>query len=159
MTPASPTRRSSHLSCQPATESIHCDRIPAPAPRGRPRSGAAAVGEGYHEGRKWLERSGSALPLPSNKNAPRDSMTRVAPTWLMPVAAIFTLQTTSAFLNRLIPIISPAMSDEFGWSGSSIAYLTANNSLGGLAILVAGRSEERRVGKECVSTGRSRWWP
>src|SRR3546814_16195221 len=22
-----------------------------------------------------------------------------------------------------------------------------------------GRSEERRVGKECVSTGRSRWWP
>src|SRR3546814_9979869 len=21
------------------------------------------------------------------------------------------------------------------------------------------RSEERRVGKECVSTGRSRWWP
>src|SRR3546814_16480875 len=23
----------------------------------------------------------------------------------------------------------------------------------------AGRSEERRVGKECVSTSRSRWWP
>src|SRR3546814_11545873 len=23
----------------------------------------------------------------------------------------------------------------------------------------AGRSEERRVGKECVSTCRSRWWP
>src|SRR3546814_12774376 len=23
----------------------------------------------------------------------------------------------------------------------------------------AWRSEERRVGKECVSTGRSRWWP
>src|SRR3546814_15054471 len=25
--------------------------------------------------------------------------------------------------------------------------------------LRAQRSEERRVGKECVSTGRSRWWP
>src|SRR3546814_20162351 len=24
---------------------------------------------------------------------------------------------------------------------------------------IAGRSEERRVGKECVSTCRSRWWP
>src|SRR3546814_7736339 len=24
---------------------------------------------------------------------------------------------------------------------------------------VTGRSEERRVGKECVSTCRSRWWP
>src|SRR3546814_2158927 len=24
---------------------------------------------------------------------------------------------------------------------------------------VGDRSEERRVGKECVSTGRSRWWP
>src|SRR3546814_12936112 len=25
--------------------------------------------------------------------------------------------------------------------------------------VVLNRSEERRVGKECVSTGRSRWWP
>ncbi|MBO1114760.1 MFS transporter [Bordetella petrii] len=73
-------------------------------------------------------------------------MTRVAPTWLMPVAAIFTLQTTSAFLNRLIPIIAPAMSDEFGWSGSSIGYLTASNSLGGLAILVAGSALLKQIG-------------
>src|SRR3546814_8577963 len=27
------------------------------------------------------------------------------------------------------------------------------------ALHCAGRSEERRVGKECVSTCRSRWWP
>src|SRR3546814_11140220 len=26
-------------------------------------------------------------------------------------------------------------------------------------VTVIGRSEERRVGKECVSPGRSRWWP
>src|SRR3546814_14417189 len=30
---------------------------------------------------------------------------------------------------------------------------------GGLAILQANRSDERRVGKECVSTCRSRWSP
>src|SRR3546814_13352078 len=29
----------------------------------------------------------------------------------------------------------------------------------GLVIRGEGRSEERRVGKECVSTCRSRWWP
>src|SRR3546814_12577133 len=27
------------------------------------------------------------------------------------------------------------------------------------AVGEVGRSEERRVGKECVSPGRSRWWP
>src|SRR3546814_16654773 len=31
--------------------------------------------------------------------------------------------------------------------------------IGGLALLLAARSEERRVGKECVSTCRSRWSP
>jgi len=73
-------------------------------------------------------------------------MTRAAPTWLMPVVAIFTLQTIAAFLNRLIPIITPAMSEEFGWSGSSIGYLTASTSLGGLAILVAGSALLRQIG-------------
>src|SRR3546814_19190065 len=29
----------------------------------------------------------------------------------------------------------------------------------GAAVSPAARSEERRVGKECVSTCRSRWWP
>src|SRR3546814_12347550 len=29
----------------------------------------------------------------------------------------------------------------------------------GRALWALGRSEERRVGKECVSTCRSRWWP
>src|SRR3546814_12100228 len=29
----------------------------------------------------------------------------------------------------------------------------------GIAMLKDARSEERRVGKECVSTCRSRWWP
>ncbi|MVW78494.1 MFS transporter [Bordetella sp. 02P26C-1] len=73
-------------------------------------------------------------------------MTRAAPTWLMPIVAIFTLQTISSFLNRLIPIIAPDMSAEYGWSGSSIGYLTASNSLGSLAILVAGSAMLRQIG-------------
>src|SRR3546814_16421304 len=31
--------------------------------------------------------------------------------------------------------------------------------LGAVELAIFGRSEERRVGKECVSTCRSRWWP
>ncbi|GAA4330463.1 MFS transporter [Pigmentiphaga soli] len=73
-------------------------------------------------------------------------MASAAPAWLIPIAAIFTLQTIAAFLNRLIPIIGPAVASEFGWSGSSIGYLTATNSMGGLAILVAGSAVLRRVG-------------
>lgn len=73
-------------------------------------------------------------------------MTKAAPAWLVPVAAIFILQTTAAFLSRFIPIIAPAVSEEFGWSGSSIGYLTAMNSLGGLAILVGGSTLLKQVG-------------
>lgn len=69
-----------------------------------------------------------------------------APPWLVPVAAIFALQTLSAFLSRLIPIIVPAISTEFGWGGGSIGYLIAGNALGGLVMLVAGASLLRRIG-------------
>lgn len=73
-------------------------------------------------------------------------MTTAAPGWLVPIAAIFVLQTTSSFLARFIPIIAPAVSEEFGWSGSSIGYLTAANSLGGLAILVGGSVLLKQIG-------------
>src|SRR3546814_20649533 len=39
----------------------------------------------------------------------------------------------------------------YGWSYSSVSFHLASK--------VEGRSEERRVGKECVSTCRSRWSP
>jgi len=73
-------------------------------------------------------------------------MNRAAPTWLVPIVAIFTLQTISAFLNRLIPILAPAMSTDFGWSGSSIGYLTASNSVGSLLILIAGSAMLKQIG-------------
>ncbi|MFC3340135.1 MFS transporter [Paracandidimonas soli] len=73
-------------------------------------------------------------------------MKSTAPTWLMPVVAIFALQTASAFLSRLIPIVAPAIAEEFGWNGSSIGYLSASNALGGLVFLVAGSSLLRQIG-------------
>jgi MFS family permease len=73
-------------------------------------------------------------------------MNRAAPTWLVPIVAIFTLQTISAFLNRLVPILAPAMSADFEWSGSSIGYLTASNSLGSLVILMAGSAMFKQIG-------------
>src|SRR3546814_14829767 len=39
------------------------------------------------------------------------------------------------------------------------AMYTREHVLGSVRALKRGRSEERRVGKECVSTCRSRWWP
>src|SRR3546814_17125283 len=44
-------------------------------------------------------------------------------------------------------------------SDESIINPTAKGCLPELLTPVGGRSEERRVGKECVSTGRSRWSP
>lgn len=73
-------------------------------------------------------------------------MTKAAPAWLLPIAAIFFLQTVSSFLGRFIPIIAPALSAEFGWDGSSIGYLTASHSLGSLSILVGGSVLLRQVG-------------
>src|SRR3546814_16922591 len=43
------------------------------------------------------------------------------------------------------------------FNGGEIVNFGAIRALG--MTLNQGRSEERRVGKECVSTCRSRWWP
>src|SRR3546814_15524359 len=42
---------------------------------------------------------------------------------------------------------------------SQLGMTTCRIKSGGLRVLRRGRSEERRVGKECVSTCRSRWSP
>lgn len=73
-------------------------------------------------------------------------MMKAAPGWFAPVAAIFILQTTTAFLMRFVPILAPALSQELGWGGSSIGYLTATNMFGGLIVLVAGADVLRHLG-------------
>lgn len=73
-------------------------------------------------------------------------MSKAAPAWLVPIAAIFFLQTVSSFLSRLIPIIAPIVSMEFGWDGSVIGYLTSSNSLGSLALLLGGSALLKQLG-------------
>jgi|HigsolmetaGSP11D_1036233.scaffolds.fasta_scaffold00053_41 Sugar phosphate permease len=66
--------------------------------------------------------------------------------WLIPIATIFLLQTSSSFLCRIIPIIWPALAMEFAWDDSQIGYLTAANNFGALFILLTGISLMRRLG-------------
>jgi len=66
--------------------------------------------------------------------------------WLIPIATIFLLQTSSSFLNRLVPIISPALTREFGWNENLIGYFTAANNFGALVILLTGISLMQRTG-------------
>src|SRR3546814_18574014 len=60
------------------------------------------------------------------------------------------------------PLCTWTASITFGGKDLKTAYLGGlwNDSIPSFRSPVAGlRSEERRVGKECVSTCRSRWWP
>ncbi|GAB2886683.1 MFS transporter [Paralcaligenes ginsengisoli] len=80
-------------------------------------------------------------PIRHNRNVKRP-----VPAWIIPVIAILVLQTTTSFLSRLIPIISPVLTQEFGWNGSLIGYLTTANTVGALLILVAGAALIRYIG-------------
>src|SRR3546814_16865709 len=57
----------------------------------------------------------------------------------------------------------PALVDDLQWALERIGALDAWDRGTGdgvtIAVVDSGRSEERRVGKECVSTCRSRWSP
>src|SRR3546814_14597916 len=55
-------------------------------------------------------------------------------------------------------VIVRARRCDFG-GGQMTGKPVAQGHAGELRRMDAGRSEERRVGKECVSTGRSRWSP
>ena len=73
-------------------------------------------------------------------------MSRSPTPWILAIAVIFILQTTSAYLSRLIPIASPAFMAEFGWDQSWIGYLTAANIVGALFILFACAGLIRNMG-------------
>jgi MFS family permease len=68
------------------------------------------------------------------------------PTWIVAIAVIVILQTTSAYLGRLIPIAAPAFTREFGWDESLVGYLAAANVIGALFILTAGIGLVKRMG-------------
>src|SRR3546814_12129938 len=62
------------------------------------------------------------------------------------------------FLKKLIRDNMAATAIEYGLIAALIA-VAAIGAMGAVATGVTERSEERRVGKECVSTGSSRWLP
>src|SRR3546814_19350999 len=56
-----------------------------------------------------------------------------------------------------IGVVAVAHSNHFGAAGYS-TLMAAREGVCGMSATNAGRAEERRVGKECGSTCRSRWW-
>lgn len=72
--------------------------------------------------------------------------TPTVPTWIVAITVIVILQTTSAYLGRLIPIAAPAFTKEFGWDESWVGFLSAANVIGALFILTAGIGVIKRMG-------------
>ena len=68
------------------------------------------------------------------------------PTWIIAITVIVVLQTTSAYLGRLVPIAAPEFMREFGWDESWVGYLSAANVIGALFILTAGIGIIKRMG-------------
>ncbi len=68
------------------------------------------------------------------------------PTWIVAIVVIVVLQTVSATLSRLVPVISPAFMAEFGWRESFIGYLAAASVIGSLFMLTAGIGLIYRMG-------------
>src|SRR3546814_19200941 len=63
------------------------------------------------------------------------------------------------FMLALVPFIGQAANGAHRWIGFGGFLLQPSEFLKPLFIVSTARSEERRVGKECVSTCRSRWSP
>src|SRR3546814_12982330 len=72
--------------------------------------------------------------------------------WLAPVALLFAFLGPDDVFTRIATFFSQMAMVTFGGAYSVLAYV-AQEAVGTF------RSEERRVGKECVSTCRSRWVP
>ena len=69
------------------------------------------------------------------------------PTWIIAITVIVVLQTTSAYLGRLVPIAAPEFMREFGWDEGWVGYLSAANVIGALFILTAGIGIIKRHGR------------
>jgi MFS family permease len=57
------------------------------------------------------------------------------PGWILALTVILILQTTTAFLTRLVPVASPAFMAEFGWDETWVGYLASANIVGALFVL------------------------
>ena len=79
-------------------------------------------------------------------NRPGDATSSQPGTWLWPLVATLAIQTTTAFLSRLVPTIAPVLTAEFGMAPSAIGHLSAVSTVGSIIFLVAGAPLLRRGG-------------
>src|SRR3546814_15544984 len=68
---------------------------------------------------------------------------------------VIDMASAAAYRNRILAAVPPGID----FTPLMTCYLTDDTDPDDLARGAAERSEERRVGKECVSTCRSRWSP
>ena len=68
------------------------------------------------------------------------------PAWVWPLAATLAMQTSSAFLGRLVPTIAPVLTASSGLPEEAIGYLAALSTVGSLAFLMVGHPLIRRYG-------------
>src|SRR3546814_12726504 len=66
--------------------------------------------------------------------------------------------TTRSRQLSVLHLLRPLITDTIGHELPRASTATNAREDSGLHTRIARRSEERRVGKECVSTCRSRWW-
>ncbi len=66
--------------------------------------------------------------------------------WLPTLSAILLVQTTCAYLTRLIPTLAPLLMAEIGLNDTAIGYMSAANMAGSIGFLVLGSPLIRRYG-------------
>lgn len=71
---------------------------------------------------------------------------RGLPIWMTALGAALLMQTSSAFLTRLFPVMGPALTDAAGVAPQDIGILAAVGSLGTMAYLVIGGDLLPRLG-------------
>src|SRR3546814_18989595 len=77
--------------------------------------------------------------------------------WLI-VGVLFAATTVNYIDRTMLGLLAPTLGDELKWTENDYGNIvTAFQFAYALGFLLMGRSEARRVGKECVSPGRP-WW-
>jgi MFS family permease len=66
--------------------------------------------------------------------------------WIWPLLATLIIQATAAFINRLIPTLAPAFTNDFGWDPAAAGYLAGLGTFGSILFLLAGHPLLRRTG-------------